>query len=285
MPRYAQGKYWLLTIPRHKFVPYLPPDCEYIRGQLEQGESTEYLHWQVIVCFKRKVRLREVKRVFAEETHAELSRSAAATEYVWKEDTRITGTQFELGELPFKRNSRTDWEVVRRKAQEGDLLSIPPDVYVRYYHSLRSIRQDHLKPSAVYRTTLCLWGRTQLGKSRRAWHEAGMEAYAKDPRSKFWDGYQGQEHAIFDEFRGGIDVAHLLRWLDRYPVNVEIKGSSVPLRVNKYWFTSNVPPNLWYPGLDNETLDALLRRMTVINVTEEWVPPEEESGITEILDQ
>jgi len=87
--------------------------------------------------------------------------------------------------------------------------------------------------------------------------------YSKDPRSKFWCGYQGEEHVIIDEFRGGIDIAHLLRWLDRYPVRVEIKGSSKPLVARTVWVTSNLPPVKWYPDVDEDTLNALLRRLKV----------------------
>lgn len=114
------------------------------------------------------------------------------------------------------------------------------------------------------RTTFVFWGTTGTGKSRRAWDEAGMEAYGKDPRSKFWDGYGIQKHIVIDEFRGGIDISHLLRWTDRYPCRVEIKGSSVPLVAEKIWITSNIPPTQWYPLLDDQTLAALMRRLTVI---------------------
>lgn len=92
-----------------------------------------------------------------------------------------------------------------------------------------------------------------------------MAAYSKDPRSKFWDGYQDQPNVVIDEFRGGIDVSHILRWCDRYPVRVEIKGSSKPFMARKIWFTSNVDPREWYPELDKETLDALLRRFNIIH--------------------
>lgn len=85
----------------------------------------------------------------------------------------------------------------------------------------------------------------------------------KDPRTKFWDGYRGEEHVVIDEFRGDINVSHLLRWLDRYPVRVEIKGSSVPLSARKLWFTSNIPIESWYPQLDSETMDALKRRINI----------------------
>lgn len=107
------------------------------------------------------------------------------------------------------------------------------------------------------------WGKTGTGKSRRAWEEAGMEAYCKDPRTKFWDGYQVEENVVIDEFRGGIDVAHLLRWLDRYPVRVEIKGSSRPLVAKRIWITSNISPRQWYPDIDEETMSALLRRLEI----------------------
>lgn len=68
---------------------------------------------------------------------------------------------------------------------------------------------------------------------------------------------------MVDEFRGGIDIAHLLRWLDRYPVIVELKGSSTVLKANKIWITSNLSPDDWYPELDQETKNALRRRMRV----------------------
>lgn len=111
------------------------------------------------------------------------------------------------------------------------------------------------------------WGPTGTGKSRRAWAEAGMDAYCKDPRSKFWCGYQAEQHVIIDEFRGGIDIAHLLRWLDRYPVRVEIKGSSMPLAAVKFWITSNIHPDDWYKETDYQTMDALKRRLEIINLT------------------
>lgn len=113
------------------------------------------------------------------------------------------------------------------------------------------------------RTCFVFWGATGTGKSRKAWDDGGMDAYCKDPRTKFWDGYCDQKHVVIDEFRGGIDVAHLLRWLDRYPVRVEIKGSSRPLVAETIWITSNLSPDDWYPDIDAETLSALRRRLTV----------------------
>ena len=87
-----------------------------------------------------------------------------------------------------------------------------------------------------------------------------MEAYPKTPRSKFWDGYAGHEHVVMDEFRGGIDIAYLLIWLDRYPCIVEVKGSSVVLSARTIWITSNLDPRLWYPDADAETTCCLVEK-------------------------
>jgi len=94
-----------------------------------------------------------------------------------------------------------------------------------------------------------------------------MDSYPKVPSTKFWDGYQGQRVVIIDEFRGDIGISNLLRWFDRYPVLVEIKGSSTVLCAEEIYITSNLTPRDWYRDLDEATVDALLRRLNVI-----WVP-------------
>lgn len=254
----------MLTIPAHQYTPYLPPGITYIKGQLEQGQGG-FLHWQLVVYCGRSRRLRWIRDCFGP-VHAELTRSAAAEEYVWKEDSSVPGTRFELGSKPIRRNGAKDWDAIWDFAVRGELVAIPADVRIRCYSTLKKIHADSIQPVAMERSCTVLWGATGVGKSRRAWEEAGMDAYPKDPRSKFWCGYVGQKHVVIDEFRGGIDIAHMLRWLDRYPARVEVKGGSFPLCAEKFWITSNIHPRDWYPELDDLTKDALLRRLTIINM-------------------
>jgi len=256
----------MLTVPGHEFVPYLPPGVAYIRGQLESGDGG-FVHWQILVVFDSKKSLIQVRGVFGP-VHAELSRSSASDLYVWKDDTAVEGTRFELGTKPMRRNSATDWDAVLASAKTGDLSGIPSDVTVRCYNQLRRIGYDHVRPVAMVRSCKVFWGKTGTGKSRQAWEEAGSDCYAKDPRTKWWDGYSGERHCIIDEFRGTIDIAHMLRWLDRYPVRVEVKGGAVPLCVETFWITSNLDPRVWYPEVDSETLGALMRRLDITHFDE-----------------
>jgi len=257
-----QGIFWLLTIPQHEFLPYTPPNVSYIVGQLEKGNTTGFLHWQIMVAFKSKQSLSGVRNTFGP-CHAELSRSSAATTYCQKEESAIVGTQFEMGAKPFARNQKVEWESVWASAKSGNLEAIPANVRVVSYRTIRAISSDYSKPTGMERRCMVFWGKTGTGKSRRAWDEAGLDAYCKDPRTKFWDGYNDEKNIVIDEFRGGIDISHLLRWLDRYPVRVEIKGSSKPLKATSIWITSNISPVMWYPMLDEETLAALTRRLII----------------------
>jgi len=258
----VQGIFWLLTVPQANYVPYPHPELTWIRGQLERGEEDGYLHWQLCCAFSRKKTLGQVRDFFGP-YHAELTRSEAAADYVWKEETRVDGTQFEFGSKPIRRNAKHDWDAIWEAAKTGDLQAIPPSIRLQSYRTIRAIGADFAKPVGMERSCYVFWGRTGTGKSSLAWERAGMDAYPKDPRTKFWCGYGGQETVVIDEFRGGIDISHILRWLDRFPVIVEVKGGSVVLNARTIYVTSNISPREWYPGLDEETQNALLRRLIV----------------------
>lgn len=260
--------WWILTLNQpDEFSPTQPihRDVRYIRGQLEEGSTTARRHWQIVVATKIQVSLTRIRTLFGSTCHAEPTRSAAARDYVWKDETAIAGTRFEFGELPHRRNKKTDWSAVRQSAISGKLEEIPDNVFIQHYRSLKSIRADYSIPISMERETFVYWGPTGTGKSRTAWDNAGMDAYCKDPRTKWWCGYRNQENIVIDEFRGSIDISHLLRWLDRYPVLVETKGSSTPLCAKKIWITSNLNPRQWYPDTDELTIQALERRLTIIH--------------------
>lgn len=233
---------------------------------MEQGLEGGYLHWQLLAVFEKKVRLGGVKAIFGDAVHCELSRSSAAREYCFKEETRVEGTSFQLGQYPFRRAQKKDWDGIWKSAQEGRIEDIPASVRVSSYAALKRIEKDHLKPVAQERVVNVFWGRSGVGKSRRAWDEAGFDAYPKDPCTKFWDGYTGQSHVVIDEFRGQIGISHILRWFDRYPVTVETKGSAAVFRASTIWVTSNLDPRSWYPELDEETREALLRRLNIVHM-------------------
>lgn len=57
-----------------------------------------------------------------------------------------------------------------------------------------------MRPVAILRVVHVYWGPTGVGKSRTAWERAGLQAYAKDPRSKWWCGYKAQTSVVIGKF-------------------------------------------------------------------------------------
>lgn len=267
---------WLLTIPVDSFDSGAPlnPKVHYIKGQKEIGSNTDFVHWQLLVHSKRMT-LSALKVIFPR-AHIEPSRSSAAEAYVWKEETRVEGTQFELGAKPFKRNSKTDWAAVRVAAESGNLSVVPDDVFIRCYSNLRRIQLDHQRPQDRGTVKIRLFlGPSGTGKSFSAFGAFGTEAYySKIPTTKWWDGYQGEKNIIIDEFRGQVSISLVLRWLDPagYPLTLEVKGGGCVAHFTNVIITSNLHPLEWYPELDLPSKNALLRRIEIVEFNTIYTP-------------
>ena len=78
---------------------------------------------------------------------------------------------------------------------------------------------------------------------------------------KWWDGYHGEETVIFDDFKGFSMRLHDFQLIvDRYPVKVETKGSTVELSATRLVFTSNKHPSEWYSE-DADPEGTVMRRI------------------------
>lgn len=154
---------------------------------------------------------------------------------------------------------RTDLDEARELADDAGMRAVVAccnlqairvaEKYLSYTESGRN-----WKPFVVW-----LWGPTGAGKSRWAQDEY-PEAYWKDA-TKWWDGYDGHDDVVLDEFRGSWwTLDYMLRLLDRYPFRVECKGSSRQFRARRICITCNRPPNLAYPNC-GEAINQLTRRI------------------------
>lgn len=263
-----QYVYWLLTIKSTEWnVPaVIPESLQYLKGQREIGVGG-FEHWQVLCVLAKKGTLAGVKAIFGPTVHAEPSRSAAANEYVWKEETRVEGTQFELGRLPFKRNSKTDWAEVKKNTIAGKFDEIPDDIFIRHYSSLRSIKADYeIRPADLDNVCgLWLWGEPECGKSTKA---RSFGEYFSKPLSKWWTNYKSEPNIILED----IDLetckymGHFLKiWADKFSFIGEIKGSSRHLRPLKIIVTSNYTIAELY-GKDEPLMAAIKRRFEEENL-------------------
>lgn len=267
-----KGRYWMGVIHTHtapEWQPFVDDRVLWMMGQKEIGTLTESEHWQFVFYVHREMTRNQVKLLFPNSTHLQLTRSAAANEYCHKDATAVADTKFQLGQRPLRRNSKTDWDLVRQFAQNGEFDRIPSDVYIRYRPNLRAIHIESVRPT--FRNGInvkVFWGIPGSGKTHCAIEEAeatGKPFYIKNSRTKWWDGYQGEENVIFDEFSGdAIDVDYCKRWWDKFPCLVEYKGGSCILKAVNFWITSNVHPDFWFRNVDQIHRDAIKRRIHMI---------------------
>lgn len=115
--------------------------------------------------------------------------------------------------------------------------------------------EDCDKPRDFVTQVKVYLGPTGTGKSREA-HEVDKIQWTHGG-DRWFDGYQGQEVVLFDDFAGvqsGITFRKLLQLTDRYPLTVPVKGGFVNWRPKLIIFTTNVEPERWYPLEDYSPL-------------------------------
>lgn len=155
--------------------------------------------------------------------------------YCSKEDKN----KFEHGILPNpgKRNDLHDvTEQILAGKQMVEIVreSVPAaSVYVRYHQGLHRLRNLLSKKRVLPPKVYWIYGPTGVHKTRIA-HEFGPKLGWDDSRDFIWttkgdlkwfDGYDGQPIALFDDLRAKqVQFAFLLRLLDRYDLDVPIKG-------------------------------------------------------------
>ena len=165
------------------------------------------------------------------------------------------------------RGHRTDLNEIKDLIKEGvDERAIADQHFSKWviYRRSFSAYRELLNPPTQREVSVCLLvGDPGVGKTRYVFERAQREGrdlwISSDPTLTWFQGYTGQEWVLLDDFRGGSSFEWLLRVLDRYPLYVPIKGSSVPWRATCVWITSNLHLEEWYHGVD---LAPLSRRIT-----------------------
>lgn len=273
----------------------------YSVGQCERCPDTQRCHLQFFLCIRERRTLIGVKRLLfvgprLQRVHLSVCQGTSAQNrtYCTKEESRDPAPPipaFEIGifaDCPERngQGSRTDLHGIAVRIRDGaslrDIAQDYPDIYCKYYRGFLALQQTirciprEYDPRARYAPPTVNWyyGRSGSGKSRQAYTEALADplrrVYTKPPDSKWFDSYNGHDTIILDDYRGSwFSFGFLLRLLDVYPIQVECKGSMIPLCADIFYITCPLRPEQLYANLANREqgrIQQLLRRITTIRL-------------------
>lgn len=183
---------------------------------------------------------------------------------------------FEYGIIS-QQGKRTDICHITEKLVDGQITIAQvaqqhPSEFVKYHKGFQALRSHLFEPRSLSSPpdVIVLHGPTGTGKSRDAltkyWPE--LKHYVWSPNNNgsnqsWWDGYDGEDYIILDEFRGNMPWTMLLSLLDRNECRLPVKGGFVQCQASKFVITSPLPPQMWYKKDDRyDRFDQLTRRIT-----------------------
>ena len=276
------SKHWIGTVPKDhpeaKFWenPNTLEHIQYIKLQEEKGHGeTAYEHYQVYICLKERKRLTWLKKHIHPTAHWEKKRGtvAEAIDYVSKEDTRVPdGIQFEYGERPKEQTEAAseaaqqaaearrirEKEEVQEQAQDildkinkGQFIpwrEIPVDIQMKsgFLMAYNKATRDMVGPERPDLKIITIIGPPGCGKSyaiAKLFPTAGRWMKGNNGN---WFSNTKSEVMVFEEFSGQIDLQSMLKYLDPYPLALEVKGGTEPAMYRLVIITSNTPIDAWY---------------------------------------
>ena len=124
-------------------------------------------------------------------------------------------------------------------------------------------------PTMYKRECYWVYGKSGLGKSYSV--RSKFDVIFEKPQNKWWDGYNGEDVVLLDDFDCPV-LSHFLKiWADNYGFNAEIKGATIRPGYKKLIVTSQYFPNqLWKKEEEQPIVDAIERRFKMCTVSGEF---------------
>lgn len=247
----------------------------------EYGKENNTPHIQGYGEMKSRTRLTTIiKKLKGFHIEERRGTCVQASDYCKKEGNFVV-----FGEMNIKnQGKRNDLDKVRTDALENGMRSVTAKYNAQQIKIAEKFLTYNEEPREWETKVIWLWGPTGTGKSKLARELCNEDTYTKNVGSKWWDGYDGHENVIIDDFRPSWwDLTYMLALLDRYEMQVEVKGGMRQFKPKKIIVTSAFPPNECYKNT-GEAINQLLRRVHEIkNLLPEVMLPEVEGGNTEPL--
>jgi len=262
---------WCFTAYEVKEAPEFHSCVRGAIWQLEKCPKTGKLHFQGYVEFTRGVTMKQCQTYIGKpKCHVEKAGGSKSDNehYCGKLETRIEGP-WRHGELGGNQGERNDLKKVAQDIKERGLqhaIDEAPTTFIRYHRGMEKLADHYVGKSPSLRDikVIVLYGPSGTGKTWEAM-QYDPELYSiPDPvGGKLWfDNYRGQKTILLDDFRSDWQIGYsfMLKLLDKYPIQLPVKGGHVWAHFTTVFITTNEETNEWFPG--RQDISHLQRRIT-----------------------
>nr|QXP44108.1 MAG: replication associated protein [Arizlama virus] len=262
-------------------LSHLPKACYVIAGK-EVAPTTGAKHLQCYIQFDMRKKLSAVVALLKGDTqhvHVEpaMGSSDDNIKYCSKEDLEAWTwgevNEVRVNDMITDQGKRSDIDKIREMCNSGeiktqrDLLNKVATVGGLQFGCkfLSFMEQQPREPPRVF----WFFGPTGSGKSREVHDFASKHELplwtAPGGGSAWFDGFWGQDIALFDDFRGSdVPFHQLLRLTDRYPLQLPVKGAFTWWTPKWIFITTPKDVESTFAGHDDrEDLGQLKRRLAL----------------------
>lgn len=259
------SKTWCFTLNNyHEDDEQFLKDLEkaYLIYGREVGESGTP-HLQGLIIFRKAMRLPALKKLLPKAHWEKTVAAENAMNYCmkdkdyYKEDNRRQGSRTDIA----KYTDLIKTVGLKRACEEE------PETALKYPCGSKFLFKMSLKDRSPAVAPHVIWLYGEAGSGKTKWvFDTYPEVYVKNcsEKCKWFDGYEQQAVCLLDDFRQNtFDWNFLLQLLDRYPLNVELKGEMIPFNSPIIVITTPRRPEHTFVN-NGEDIKQLLRRITEV---------------------
>lgn len=262
----TSARMWCFTLnnPTEQEISHFKNlECNYIVFGKEHFDGAEGTtpHLQGCIRFSKTYRLAGLKKNISDRAHWEPSKDfEASVNYCMKEDPE-----------PFikdnrKQGQRTDLDLACETVKKSGVFGLArddPAMFVKYHGGFAKLDTMFQTKRSTKPEVIWIYGDTGTGKTRQV-HDNETSLFVAHASHQWWDGYRQQDAILIDDMRASWAPFNiLLKILDRYQMQVQIKGGFVELNSPRIYITSQFPPHEIYnrENRSGEDIAQLLRRL------------------------
>lgn len=265
----------------------------------EIGEQGTY-HTHLYMAFENAKEFQSIHRRFYG-AHIELAKGTHGQnrDYIRKEGayqdsekatTNLKETFEEWGELPEEsqpkeKQSSAVLRLIEQGATNAEILREYPSTMnhlPRIDQARQALLEERYRKEFRMLDVSYVWGTAGSGKTRGILERHGYEAvYRVTDYLHPFDGYQGEDVLLLDEFRSSLSFSLVLNVLDGYPLMLPCRFANRVACYTKVYLVSNISLDKQYPNIqleEPESYRAFLRRihhqenMLTPIPSDSWVP-------------